>query len=801
MENQKASHLYNIYLLIFFIVLTLPLLSFPPLFHPPDFAKTSVMRGLFPFILCIFIYQIIFKKNLSRFQEIGKSIFDRKSGIFLIFWAIVLYLGIYFLATIFSVDVRMSLWDSPMRGGGFVISLFLFLFSFLVLFTLKPKDWQKIWDYSIAVGAVVSIIAILQKFNLFSKYLAGYADRPVSTMGGPIFLSLYLILLSFLTISFLIAKNGKFKKSFYFICLILFFIAISVAATRAAFLGLGIGFLFFVFFFPSKSKKIAVIKVILILLMALGVIGFFWLRTQPKAVQAISGNKIIGNVFYRIWGSVEDLSPQKIFASRAPGWIVGSRGLKDRPILGYGPENFSIIYDKYYDPAVPGISISDPSQGITTWWDRAHNFALEIALTQGIPALLVYLSIFIIAFWKLRKIKKNNPDFSVISHGIQATFISYLTADFFGFDVFSTYLILFLVLAYAMFIIHECGDKNQFSDPGNKNTENRQYSNEEPLWKYFVLFFSFIIAVVFCWNYSVKPLIINRDINVIEYWQITGKCEMASQASEKLLDKWKSILDSHLRLVYINTQIGDCGQEIFKKDGAVAYYKAKQRLEELMKIRPYYTRTWLFHMIFVYNIISKDKSISSSQKDELMNEALTSFKKAYELSPKRQPVFIAGAKTYFSMGKTDEAKRLLDECFKADETYPNCYWTKANINLASGELEEGTETIKYALEKGYYDSNDSELNNFINYYSQLSDKATGKKKIEYYNLLVMLYKNLISIPAPFGKTPDFQPHASLAFIYKELGQYSKAREEADIVLKLSPESKQVVEEFLKTLPR
>ncbi len=795
MNHQKTDHLYNIYLLLFFIVLTLPLLSLPPFFHPPDFAKTSVMRGLFPFILCIFIYQIIFKKDLSRFKEIKKAVLDKKSGIFLTFWAIVSYLGVYFLATIFSRDINVSLWDSPMRGGGFVIFLFLVLFSLLVLFTLKQKDWQKIWDYSIAVGAIVSIIAILQKFNLFSKYLAGYADRPVSTMGGPIFLSLYLVLLSFLTISFFIAKNNKLKKSFYFICLILFFGAISVAATRAAFLGLGFGFLFFVFSFPSKSKKLVKIKIALILLMALGVVGFFWLRTQPKAVQAISENKIIGNVFHRVWGAVEDLSFQKIFYSRSSGWIVGFRGLKDRPILGYGPENFSIVYDKHYDPKIPGINISDLSQGATTWWDRAHNFTLEIALTAGIPALLIYLSIFVFAFFQLQKVKKNNPGFSLISHGIQATFISYLTADFFSFDVFSTYLISFLMLAYAMFIIHTCGDEKQSVNSESKNLENRQHLGEEPFWKYLVVFFSLIVAVFFGWNYSVKPIIINRDINVIEYWQIFKKCEMAAKASEKLMDERKSILDSHLRLVYLNTLMGDCGDAVFKEEGVASYYKAVQRLEELMIIRPYYTRTWLFDVIFLYKIINGDKSISPAQKDELMKKALFSFEKAYALSPKRPPVFIAGAKTYFSMGKVDEAKRLLQECFNTYEMYPNCWWTKANINLSLGEINEGTQTIKLALEKGYYNFDDSELNNFINFYSGLSEKSQGQEKIEYYKLLVLLYGNLIKIPPP-----NFQQHASLAYLYAKLGQYDKAREETDIVLKLSPESKKAVDDFLRTLP-
>ena len=63
-----------------------------------------------------------------------------------------------------------------------------------------------------------------------------------------------------------------------------------------------------------------------------------------------------------------------------------------------------------------------------------------------------------------------------------------------------------------------------------------------------------------------------------------------------------------------------------------------------------------------------------------------------------------------------------------------------------------------------------------------------------YKKLVGIYKALIK------KQPSNpQHHATLAFIYKELGEIKKAKEHALKVLELQPGAKEEVEKFLKSL--
>ena len=63
-----------------------------------------------------------------------------------------------------------------------------------------------------------------------------------------------------------------------------------------------------------------------------------------------------------------------------------------------------------------------------------------------------------------------------------------------------------------------------------------------------------------------------------------------------------------------------------------------------------------------------------------------------------------------------------------------------------------------------------------------------------YNELVFIYQKLIAL-----KPEEPQYHATLAFVYKELGKIKEARAEAMEVLELQPEARDMVNEFLKTL--
>ena len=114
-----------------------------------------------------------------------------------------------------------------------------------------------------------------------------------------------------------------------------------------------------------------------------------------------------------------------------------------------------------------------------------------------------------------------------------------------------------------------------------------------------------------------------------------------------------------------------------------------------------------------------------------------------------------------------------------------------------GEFEQADKNIAIAIEKGLNPNSGESLSQLQKaYIKALETIKDTEDKIECYERLADVFRKLIV----HIDSENFQYHASLAYVYKELGEYDKAREEAMIVLELSPESKQAIEEFLRTLP-
>ena len=756
-DKVTENKFHWIFLLGVFLILFLPLLNLPPWFSPPDWGKTIVFRIVLSILLFFFILQ---KTQINA----DKTDLCRYG---LPFWLLIGLLGIFFLATIFSLDRNFSLWGSPYRSGGFINFAFYIIFAILAFLIVRRNDWQKIWDFAFIVGILVSIIAIFQQFGILSKVFIPFSGRPPSTVGGPIFLAIYLLLLSFLALSFGLKQTGL-KKLFYFLSFLLFLsVAIFITQTRAVFVGLAIGFLWFFFAYP---KKLILIKIFAGLLLILGVFGLYFLKTHPEVYA--TQNDIVRSAINRI------LSIPEGDESRISAWKVSLEALKDRLVLGHGPENFSIGFDRYYDPSLPQI---EKMPGVVhSWWDRAHNFVFDIGVTAGIPALIIYLSLFGVLFWQLQRLKYYpNPapeqssvqgrstNDSVIAHGIQATFIGYLVANFFSFDTFSTYLISFLLIGYSLHLIYQNNGSPTSIIP-------TRFPSLILKWRGLLLFLLFVLLIWFIWVFNAKPFQINKEINWASYESKGGYHEKAIVRMENLLAK-RSFLDAYLRLKY-----ADIIDEYIKAKPELTIslvQKAIEILKENTNIMPYYTRDWLLLGSYTNILIERGQI-------KLKDEANSYFEKAHQLSPKRQEVFTEWIKTDLLTGEYQKAKERAEKCIALNEKLGDCYWL---MGLTQGYLKN-FEGLNYyaniAQTKGYDTQSENAFLQLTKVYAQTQN----------YQDLVKTLTKLISINP---NNPQY--HASLAAAYQKIGDLEMAKKEALRVLELQPEARKDVEEFLKSL--
>jgi tetratricopeptide (TPR) repeat protein len=795
MENKVLkieNNLYWLYLAGFFIILFLPLLpipfvykTIPALFSPLDWGKTIVFRIVISILLFFFVLQILYKK--ISLEAIKAKIKDGSK----IIYALTSLFGIYLLSTFFSVNIHNTLWGDPFRAGGFVNFSFYIIFSILVFLVIKRNDWKKIWSFSIVIGILVSLIAIFQQLALFKTFLIPFEIRPGSTLGNPIFLGVYLLLLSFLSLSLGIESKKWVKKFFYFFAFFFFvFVSLFIAQTRAVFAGLSFGLIWFLVAYPAKSKSFRLLIGVILIIAALGMYSSSaYLQENLEIYQKMP--PIVSSAVDRILSVFEGI---KVEESRLSAWKLSGKTLMERPILGYGMENFNIAFDKFYDPSLPKMGWA-PSGGIDEWWDRAHNIIFDISVTGGIPALLIYFALFGVLFWQLQKTKKRQPESALSCHAIQATLIGYLVANLFSFDTFSSYIVFFLLISYSLHLTTTPSYQNFGGRTSSNQIQQQEFSNNKLLVKLYphrqiiAVGLAFIL-VLFIFSFNLKPLLANKNLNLaIAYYEM-GKCGKTLEVAKKYSPTYKTIIDNYLRIRYvelIQTCTPTSQEPIALAQKAISFLK--KNTENNQKD----VRNWLLLAEYT-NILIEEKNketdnvfLSTPEMEQLKKEANEYFAKAVDLSPQRQEIYKEWLKTGIITGDYETAKERAQKCIDLNPNYPVCYWLMGLVEGYLGNYEKLNYFGNIAKEKGYDVESEEALSLLLNMYIRIGD----------YKGLAEVYPKIINITK--DKNQQAQLYASLAVVYKELGEIKKAREAALKALELMPEAKTDVEEFLRSL--
>ncbi len=490
-----------------FLILLLPILNYPPLFSPPDFSKSIVFRIIFSVLLALFAYYCFFHKETNLYE---KTVSIVKKGSLLFYTPLVL-LGVFIISTIFSLDPHFSIFGDPNRGGGLLTFGMIILFSYMLIFVLQKRDWKQVWNVSFVTGALVCFFALAQWSNIFENLAT--STRPFSTMGNPTLLSIYVLLLFFPLLAFFIKEKQKLLKWIYFALLLLFAFVILITFTRAVFIGLFLGMLYFFLFYPRKAPLFRIAAVIVLLF---SIFSVYYVNTYENP-RIIEENSTLNRLTSR-------LSVERAFNDpRIGGFVIGWEAIKDRPVLGYGPENFNIAFNKHYHPEMPNIEEDIP------WWDKAHNLLIEMTIWGGIPAGALLLLFFALLFLSLQKNKNREK------HTLQAGLIAFFAASMFTIDSFSIFLVFFFIFAYI------------FSLSMKEEPENVDLGKRKRFTRYGTPFIiaSVIFLFVFIYSYNTLPLSANRDMNQAVAYKRAEVCEKALELADRAT-KYDTIIDSYL---------------------------------------------------------------------------------------------------------------------------------------------------------------------------------------------------------------------------------------------------------------
>ena len=682
------------YRLGFFAILTLPLITTPLLFSPTAWGKGIILRIIISILLFLSVL------NFDYYRHRVKEIIKNKARIPFLLLIVLLILAI--LATLFSLDPNFSFWGSPLRGDGSLNYILCIFFALLAFLTLKKEDWPKLLKFSIFIGFLVSLVALAQKLGFFSDIILTYNGRPPGTLGGPIFLALYLLLLIFLTAALALKEKKRWP---YLVALILFIYILLSTGSRAGYFGLLIGSIYFILILPIKKKLVTRLKIAFLIFLILAGLGLVYINTDRSLVSRIS----------------DRLSFQLALDDpRFSAWNISTEAIFDRPLFGFGPENFSIAFDRHYDPSLPFIS-----QEWGSWYDRAHSFIFELATTYGLPFLLVFIALLATLFLKLRKIRQKN----LIIHALLATILAYLAANLFSFDVVSTYIVFFFLVAYGLSFLAE-------------DTEFRPEPKDYHPFRATVVGILFLGLIVFIYFGAIKPLVINGQINKAERLTKMNNCQKALDLAAKKVLNTQSSIDSYLKLKYISLV------EFCRPNNKLApkiLSEAIRQLEDSARLRPYYTRSWVFLGNYV------------GQKEPL--------EKAKELSPKREEIYIGQANIDFYNENYKSADRIATRCTEINPYSLNCWWLKALTSFYTDNIFEAGTALDTAVSYGY---------NFHPNLDLIEKACEYTKTANCYNELINIYTEIIEYEKIEDKENNYSYyHTRLKELAKQTGRQTE----------------------------
>ncbi len=374
-------------------------------FYLPKVAAMFVLVISFSVMLVINKMQL---KDIIQKDKINMSLF--------------IYL-ILLIASVYTAENKeFAIIGVPGRWEG-LVTIMLYIFLFIVARLYLTPD-ERLFKIILFTAIIVSIYGILQTMGIepFPRDILreNWGSRAFSTMGNPNFLGSYMVLIIPISIYFYIINKNITGLTAY----IILFYCLLCTNTRGAWLGtiasiLAFAAIHYIYFRYSKEEfnRYIILFVITVLLLAL-----YNFNTDGAFIDRFLSISRDANEFLAD-GDRSDYTG----AHRGFIWKRVVELIKARPLTGYGLENLGEAFKKYYTKDMIEF------WGEVRYPDKAHNEYLHIAVTTGIPSLLIYSTMcFLIILKGLTRLKNCKIMLLILS-----SVMGYMTAAFFNISVVS----------------------------------------------------------------------------------------------------------------------------------------------------------------------------------------------------------------------------------------------------------------------------------------------------------------------------------------------------------------------------
>ncbi|MEM7200879.1 MAG: O-antigen ligase family protein [Planctomycetota bacterium] len=291
------------------------------------------------------------------------------------------------LANALGADPERSLWSNFERMEGWVGLLFLLAFYLVASTVCDRRCWRRAAVGSLAVATVVGICVLGQWLDYvhgfdLPDWLGRVHDERQTTryfrtdacFGNPVFIASYMLIHVFVAAWLGLRAPRRWMRVAALGLGLLYAFAIYLTQTRIAFLAIGWGAVVGVAVALSHGQRIGRHAALVVGgSLAVAALGALWLFLAPPAwLESLPGIQRLRFL------------PQAI-ERRWLYWEGAWNGILERPFLGWGQENFGLVYDANYDPRLYPEA---------AWFDHPHNVFLGWFVAGGVLGGFAYLALF-----------------------------------------------------------------------------------------------------------------------------------------------------------------------------------------------------------------------------------------------------------------------------------------------------------------------------------------------------------------------------------------------------------------------
>ncbi len=242
----------------------------------------------------------------------------------------------------------------------------------------------------LASGYVVAIVAILQAVN--DTIRQGEVAPAFGSLGNANVLGAFLAMVFALACGELIATHVMSTRILIINVLTIVGLALLLSFSRSAWLGAAVGTAIVVAGARQRASRLSMAAGLAAILVAVVVVAL------------VAGRRLGGGFELERLLAARALTLFDVGAwggSRLHIWVDSLRLIASRPLAGYGPDNFGLVFPRF-QTGDWGLGGRDVHQQI----DKAHAETLQVAATQGLIGLAAYIwmvAAFVRSFWVGRR--------------------------------------------------------------------------------------------------------------------------------------------------------------------------------------------------------------------------------------------------------------------------------------------------------------------------------------------------------------------------------------------------------------